>query len=111
MPNYIVLRLTPPTAVSAADFTTDLTNLTVNFFDVSFGQPINGVPLGSAAFVPPPFPAVPGPGVVQHEELGVFKSVATAVILYTAPDPEYVTPDLRVEFSWGGAQSVVVSQI
>jgi hypothetical protein len=62
MPNYIVLRLTPPTATNAATFTNWLTGLTVTVSDISYGQPINGVLLGAAPFVPGPPPPFPKPG-------------------------------------------------
>ena len=110
---FIVLRLTPSVATDAATFTNWLTNLTVTIKDISHNQPVNGVQLGHALFIPgppPPFPAVPGPGVVQHQLAGVFQSVATAVIEYNAPDPEFENPDLLVQFGWGG-QPVIAPQI
>ena len=102
---YIVLRLTPPAAIDAATFTTYLTNLTVTVNDISYGQATNGVLIGTAAFVPPAFPPPAGTRIAQHETLGVLQSVATAVIEYIPPDPEYITPDLLISFSWGGGQS------
>jgi Tc toxin complex TcA C-terminal TcB-binding domain len=114
MPNFIVLRLTPPTATDAATFTNSLTNLTVTVYDISYGQPIKGVQVGlPAPFIPgppPPFPAVPGPGVVQHKDAGLFQSVATAVIEYNAPGPEFENPDLLIQFDWG-TQPIFASQI
>ncbi len=36
MANFIVLRLIPPAAMVPADFTINLTNLTINVYDVSY---------------------------------------------------------------------------
>lgn len=111
MANYIVLRLTPPTAVDAGTFTTYLNNLTVTVFDISYAQPTAGVLIGSAAFVPPAFPPPAGTRIAQFQILAGLQSVATAVIEYIPPDPEYVTPDLRIELDWGGPRPLNVSQL
>jgi Tc toxin complex TcA C-terminal TcB-binding domain len=116
MSNYIVLRLIPPTAVDAGTFTNFLTNLTLTVYDISYAQPTAGVLIGSAAFVPPAIAPPPGPPpggtrIAQYKDLGVLKSVATAVIEYIPPGPEYVGPDLLIELDWGGPQPIRVSQI
>jgi hypothetical protein len=109
MPNYIVLRLLPPTAVDFATFTSFLNNLIIKVYDISYGQPTNGTLIGSAAFVPPAFPPNPATQIVQHLTpplmLPPLESVATALIPYPPPVHEYVGPDLRIEFDRGAAQT------
>ncbi len=112
MPNYIVLRLTPPVAVDAKTFTTYLKNLTIKVYDISYAQPTAGTLIGSAAFALPPASMQ----IVQHEiqilipPQAVLESVATALIQYNPPVPsaplglEYMGPDLRIEFDRSGAQ-------
>jgi hypothetical protein len=39
MPNYIVLRLTPPTPVDPTTFANYLANLTIKVFDISYDNP------------------------------------------------------------------------
>ena len=102
MANYIVLRLLPPAATDPGQFLADyLTGLTVTVYDLAYQNATSGVLLGSASFaatqiVQHSSPPLPGP-------VGTF-SVATALIEYTAPDPEYDgSPDLRVEFDRPGA--------
>lgn len=141
MADFIVLRLTPATPVDGATFTNYLTGLTINVYDISFDHPQAGMPgdptppIGSAAYnaptfepfpapiPPPPFVSYPaGTTIVQHfapvvnplagTVTGVnLHSVATAVIPYVPPGPEYPSakpsPDLRVQFQRGGAQTVV----
>ena len=114
MPNYIVLRLIPPAAVDAGIFTNDyLTNLSISVSDISYGQPNAGVPIGTVTIIPPVFPPTSPSPIVQHDDLGVPQSVATAIIEYPAlpPDPEYITPDLLITFNLGGVQTVTVPQI
>ena len=115
MPNYIVLRLTPPTAVDAATFTTYLTNLTIKVYDISYGAPTDGTLIGSAAFVAPAFPPAATTHIVQHLTPPLvtlpLTSVATALIQYTPPGPEYVSPDLRIEFDRGTASPVFDTRI
>ena len=100
MPNYIVLRLTPPVAVDATTFTTYLNNLTIKVYDISYAQPVNGTLIGSAAFA--------SGQIVQHAVIlpppPVVESVATALIPYVPSGPEYVSPDLRIEFDRSSAQ-------
>jgi len=116
MANYIVLRLTPPNAVDATTFTNYLTGLTVKVYDVSFGQPVDGTLIGSAAFVGAPLPPDAATRIAQHNHFDaalltfVLDSVATAVILYPPPANEYVGPDLRIEFHRGG-QTLFASRI
>jgi hypothetical protein len=115
MPNYIVLRLTPPAPIDAADFANDLNNLTVKVYDISFGQPVEGTLIGSAAFQGPALPINPATTIAQHFHILLnppfeeSDSVATALIAYPAPAHEYVGPDLRVEFL-RGAQSIFASR-
>ena len=83
MPTYIVLRLTPPTAIDAATFTTYLNNLNINVYDISYTDPSVGKFIGSAKFVGPvyPPPGGPPPGgtrIVQHV------------------DPIFLIPDERI---------------
>ncbi len=111
MAEYIVLRLTPPTAVDAAAFTSYLNNLTISVNDISYGQPTAGVPIGSATFVPPPFPPDPSTRIVQHETFGILQSVATALIEYIPPDPEYIAPDLLISFSRVGGQPFQAAEL
>src|SRR5580700_5992189 len=107
MPNYIVLRLTPPAAIDAATFTTYLTNLTIKVYDISYAQATAGTLIGLASFA--------GAQIVQHTisqpvpPLQVPASVATAVIQYDPPVPPagplapvYVGPALRIEFDRPG---------
>jgi hypothetical protein len=107
MPNYIVLRITPPAAMDPTVFLAYLGNLKINLWDISYAsESTGGVPvsLGSAS--------LGAVNIVQHvtpfpPKIGsTFASVATAMIPYTAPDPEYVTPDLRLEFVITGGQTV-----
>jgi hypothetical protein len=104
MPNYIALRLTPAAAIDAATFTTYLTNLTINVYDISYGNAnrTGGVPIGSASLT--------AGTIVQHTNFQNLAlppaSVATAMIPYTPPGPEYVAPDLRVEFVLATGQTV-----
>ncbi|MGA8742244.1 MAG: neuraminidase-like domain-containing protein [Terracidiphilus sp.] len=115
MPNYIVLRLTPPAAVDAATFTTYLNGLTVKVYDESFGQPVDGTLIGSAAFVGAPLPPDPATHIAQHSHwdsgllMFVSDAVATALIQYPPPAHEYVGPDLRIEFD-RGAQTLFASR-
>lgn len=112
MPNYIVLRLTPPVATDEATFTSYLTNLTIKVYDVSYAAPADGELIGSAAFAPPPFPPNPATQIVQHLTppflILPLESVATAVIPYGGPPSgaEYISPDLRIEFDRTGAPTV-----
>jgi Tc toxin complex TcA C-terminal TcB-binding domain len=121
MPKYIVLRLTPPAPTDELTFTSYLNGLTIKVYDVSFGNTA-GTFLGSAVYVAPPFPPPAGPppggtGIVQHvtplfvPPFYELWSVATAVIQYDPPvapagplGPEYVAPDLRIEFDRAGQQ-------
>jgi hypothetical protein len=127
MPNYFVLRLTPPAPIDGPTFTTYLTGLTISVYDISFAAPTGGTFLGSAVFVPPVFPSPLGPppggtGIVQHVTPPFFipplESVATAVIQFDPPvppagplGPEYVARDLRIEFDRGGPKPQVDSRI
>jgi hypothetical protein len=102
---YIVLRLTPPTAVDAATFTGYLNNLNITVSDISDDHAASGVLVGAAVFAPPTFPPPAATRIVQHEILGVLQSVATALIEYIPPDPEYITPDLLINFGWGAGRT------
>ncbi len=68
--------------------------------------------IGSAQFLLPPSPPNPGTTIVQHVSPGL-DSVATAVIEYPGPPSgtEYITPDIRVEFAFGGASAVFAPEI
>jgi hypothetical protein len=113
MPNYIALRLTPPTPVDAATFTSYLNGLTINVFDISYADSTAGTKIGSGAFVSPPFPPPASTQIVQHSlsqgapPVVSLESVATALIPYTPPVLEYDQPDLRIEFRRNGTSSVV----
>jgi hypothetical protein len=113
MPNYIVLRLTPSSAVDAATFATYLNNLTVNVYDISYAQPTAGTLIGSAGFVAPAFPPAATTHIVQHAPPPTFtlEAVATALIAYPGGVPEYLGPDLRVEFVRGGGQPIADPQL
>ena len=93
MANYIVVRLVPPASTDPGQFTTDyLTGLTVQVYDLSYANATAGVLIGSASFA--------ANQIVQHSPY----SVATALIQYTPPGPEYDgSPDLRIEFDRPGA--------
>jgi hypothetical protein len=123
MPNFIVLRLVPPAAMASADFTTNLANLTITVYDVSYqnagtsGTPPAAAQIGlPAIFVGPPFPPNPATNIVQHGTAIDPFSVATAVIEYPGPPsgteyPTPDTPDIRVEFVFGGASAVYAPEI
>ena len=107
---YIVLRLIPPTAVDAATFTGYLNGLKLTVNDISYDNATSGVLIGAAAFAPPAFPPPARRHADRwHEILGVLQSVATALIEYIPPDPEYITPDLLINFAWGGGRLVYCS--
>src|ERR1700733_1815894 len=94
MANYIVLRITPPSAVAAGIFTNNIANLTVTVWDISYAAAspslaAAGIPLGSASIATGTLVQTAG------------ESVATAVIDYVPLGPEYVSPDLLVQFSFG----------
>jgi len=116
MAGFIVLRLTPETAVDPATFAASLVGLTVSVFDISFGNPNAGMrgdptpPIGTASFNPPTFVPLPatvppplvtypaGTTIAQHFGAQIvfgnvvaidMQSVATAVIPYVAPAAEY----------------------
>ena len=95
---YIVLRLTPAAAIDATTFTDYLTNsvanLAVNVYDVSFAG-TGSIPLGSAS-------ASAGT-IVQHVTglTPTLVSVATAVISVPPSTPEYVSPNIQIEFVRG----------
>lgn len=105
MPNYIILRLTPPTAIDAATFTTYLNNLKIQVYDISYTAPTAGTLIGSATFA--------AAHIVQHAPPPFFipESVATALIKYTPPGPEFDWPDLRIEFDRGAAQPIFDSRL
>jgi hypothetical protein len=119
MPQYIVLRLLPPAAVDQATFNSYLNGLTINVYDVSYADantvgPPTVPPLGAAQYVGPIFPPNPATGIVQHATLpfGIPPlSVATAVVEYVPPGPEYITPDLRIEFVLAGTPYSFDSQL
>ena len=95
MPNYIVLRLTPPTPLAAADFAASIANLTATVWDISYAASpalaTGGPALGTVS--------TPAGTIIQTAG----ELVATAVIEYPPgpPLPEYVTPDLLIQFSFG----------
>ena len=109
MPNYIVLRLIPPTAIDAATFTTFINTLTINVYDISFNVP---TPAQAAAGPAIGTATVAAGSIVQHNTPPL-QSVATAVFLYPTPalGAEYVGPDLLVEFTRPGAQPIFAQQI
>jgi hypothetical protein len=96
MPNYIVLRLTPPTPLTAADFAASIANLTATVWDISYAAAsptlaTSGPALGTVS--------TPAGTIIQTAG----ESIATAVIAYPpgGPLPEYETPDLLIQFSFG----------
>lgn len=106
MANYIVLRLVPQTAIDAATFTTYLQNLTITALPLSYNDPTGGPPaIGSATFIGPPHPPALGTHIVQHGTPPLFglplESVATALIEYPGPPPQYV--NLVVQITQGTA--------
>ena len=101
MPNYIVLRLIPPVATDATTFATYLNNLTIALYDASYANPVTAGPPAAALIGTAVYPA----DIVQHE-IPPTVSVATAIIPYTPPGPEYIAPDLRIVFARAGAPEV-----
>jgi hypothetical protein len=123
MPSHIVLRLHPVEPVDdGGNFTSYLDNLTIEAFDLSYGD-LDGALLGTAQFQPLPDPAQPwdpdpATGIVQHWEPNPFfpmvfdmQAVATAVIEVPVPPgvgdpPEHQTSDIRLEITRGGAEII-----
>lgn len=117
MSTLIIIRLHPDKPVAGTDFTAYLSGLTVTAYDLSTGDPKVGTKVGSASYLAPPTPATPwlpdpAARIVQHFTmpplpfLPTQEAVATAVIEVTSLPPgykEYVSPDLRLEISRGGA--------
>jgi len=54
MPQVILVRLVPMKPTSGANFSSYLTNLSIRAFDLSFGNPAEGTPVGQAqgAWIP-----------------------------------------------------------
>ncbi|RXV65692.1 insecticidal toxin complex protein [Burkholderia stabilis] len=116
MPQILVIRLHPDTPIGGTRFSDFLTGLKISAFDLSVGDPNVGQHIGDAAFMAPAAPPIPDPGttIVQHYTppipplpLTIYaESEATAVIPITLPAgyKEYVTPDVRLEISRGGAK-------
>lgn len=125
MPELIILRLHPSEPMDPGDFCVLLTGLTIDAFDLSFAEPTDGDPAGSAtgladAHLPSTtnynvaigtgrilqhYVDVPNPPPPGNRERRL-ESVATAVIVVTPPaaPPEYPTVtdlDLRLEVSRG----------
>jgi hypothetical protein len=131
VPDLIVLRLHPFKPMSGADFTTLLNGLTLTAYDLSFGDSVTGVQLGTASgladphlssttfnnnvninntsilqhyvdVTPPPPPLGPGGPKARHLE-----AVATAVIIVTPPagHVDYPQPnsyDIRLDIERNG---------
>ena len=121
MPQVILVRLVPMKPTSGANFSSYLTNLSIRAFDLSFGNPAEGTPVGQAqgAWIPNTGINANGPAftpatqrIVQHfSDYPVpptmdpdrrIEAVATAIIeLNPPPATEFSTPDLRLEIKQG----------
>ncbi len=106
MPNYIVLRLVPPTAVHEGTFTTYLQNLTISALPLSYNDPNGGPAIGSATFTPPAFPPPAGTQIVQHSTPAL-ESVATALIEYPGALPPFVNFLVQIQ---QGAQTLILPE-
>ncbi len=116
MQKCLVLRLVPPAAIPGAEFTgylspLTLPPLTVTVFDISYkfaaegGTPPGASEIGSVTYTPiAAHYAFTGPALIQHVASGAAQSVATAVIVYPGlyTGKEFIGPDLRIQFEWGG---------
>src|SRR4028118_1560373 len=101
MPDLIILRLYPSKPMSGADFTSFLTGLTITAHDLTFGDSVNGVVIGTASGLANPHLGAPAnnnvnvntTAILQHYinvTIGAFttrhlEAAATAVIVVNAP--------------------------
>ena len=102
MADLIVIRLHLEKPVAAGDFTTYLTGLTINSFDLPTGDPMVGRKIGDATYIAPPSNAS---RIFQHVNsiTSASESVTTAVIEISLPagDKDYVDHDFRIEVKRG----------
>lgn len=117
MSSLIVLRLHPVEPIAGPDFTDYLDGLNIKVWDLTTGSPLEGVVVGTAAYLAPdpddpPWVPHPNTRIVQHftepsigEPVPRPLSVATAVVEVPA-HPEHVTSDLRLEISRNGGAIV-----
>lgn len=125
MASLIVIRLHPVEPVEGNAFKNYLDGLSIKVWDLTTGSPLQGVEIGTAAYLAPVDPAapwVPNPKtrVVQHfapptitEPLPTARAVATAVVVLPEPWPEHhehATSDLRLEITRGNG-SIVHRQV
>ena len=117
----IVLRLHPVEPVDGVAFTSYLEGLSIKVWDLATGSPLEGVVVGTAAYVAPPDPNVPwdpdpNTRIVQHFSppfpAPLRQAVATAVVEALEPPGhlEHATNDLRLEITRGGG-SIVHRQV
>src|SRR5688572_25706724 len=127
MAELIILRLHPAEPMSGSDFTSLLQGLTIDAFDLTFGDSVQGVKIGGASGLGNPHlgsannnnVTISSTAILQHyidvpiitptsREL---EAAATAVIVVNAPagHPEYpdaTSFDVRLEIKRGGLNVV-----
>src|SRR5436853_884507 len=124
MSNLIIIRLHPAEPMSGAEFTNVLNGLTITAFDLTFGDSVGGVNIGTASGLADPHLGsttnnnvnVNNKSILQHYRnvsIGLppvvtrhLEAAATAVIVVNAPagHPEYPTADsfdIRMELKRG----------
>ncbi|WP_437827895.1 neuraminidase-like domain-containing protein [Sorangium sp. So ce1153] len=125
MPSLIILRLHPVEPIDGATFRDFLAALTIKAFDLSFGDSVTGVHIGTASgLADPHLPSttdnsvdVNNTSILQHYvdfvppgppvPVRILEAAATAVIVVNAPagHPEYPSGtsfDIRLEITRGG---------
>ncbi|MBV9772573.1 MAG: hypothetical protein JO040_01400, partial [Gemmatimonadetes bacterium] len=127
MPSLIILRLHPVKPVDAATFTSYLTGLSIEAFDLTLADSVSGVSIGTASGIANPHLGSPAnnsvtigsTSILQHYQNLVvgpstkrfLQSAATAVIVANAPagHPEYPSAssfDVRLRITRGGTTLV-----
>ncbi len=127
MPDLIILRLYPIKPTSAASFTNFLAGLTIDAFDLTFADSVDGVPIGSASGLADPHTPIPpnavnntvnivNTSIIQHYRDSFdpvttittrsLEAAATAVIVVSPPPghteyPSASSFDIGLEISRG----------